>query len=841
MDDIFLDDPRQISAKKNHSRKKSTGRRRRSFKQYLADLFIKGLTAATLVTINFVLFANAGSYSMFNGIQSLNLETAYILAFLAGSAFIITFLLSFSRFLQNIWLTTIATLFLLAIFNQFALFDKGSLLANSQFGKLIPDSLSTYTNYHSHLIIAGLAALGILLFLSISRRSAQFYVLCLLLFIAGWNMTTNYLNPIMPNFRTTYENIYTSDVDTGKKTRRLIYLALPGLTSYTNLKNLADTAQVNNANTPVSQALQNMLGFYTQNKFTLYPNAYSRDPDAFLNLVSNLNPYSEKKPSEHTLDQVLLHGYWNFADIRTPTIYLKKNNLFSKFSKEDYAINVYETNGLEACYTNNALIVNKCVQKENLPFNMDSPALTVLNKTILLFNQWLESTGLVPNINVVNDIMKIALSSQDFPSSDISNEQFSVVNSFKTLDIMARDIENDENSALYFAVINLPGDLYIYDSFCKMKPVSKWISSNSTNAQQKKEAYAEQINCLYGQLESFMQKLKNSDSLKDTTIIIQGLNTPQRMLPLSPTTNFAGSIRSKNVNLAVYNSQETSFGVINAICDTASFTKNALWNAAMCQELDNFNLTDSDKKEALKELTQTGISPQTVSDSLSSFLNWYQKWSEQNNVENNLSNLVVPDQIKETPAVEVKKQPESPKVEELTVESPVISLEKASENSKAEPKSSEPAALKQEAKPEVKAETKTEPKPEVKTETKPISQTNNTEKKDTTPSSEKKTQNSSVEKKTQAKEETNTSNTKVSSPSKGVKTPVNETENKPEEATDNTKISINVKIIDNQQGIEINVPEAYQAREEQGKEQVPALPLEGTLSKDEILKLMRQE
>ena len=138
--------------------------------------------AASLIAINFVLFAEAGSYSIFTGAQQLNTEAMYILAAVFGLCFLISYLCSFSKFLQNLFTTSIFALFLLAVFNQFALFDKESVLSNviSTDGEL-----GVLLSTGSHLVLTGILSLIFLIFLMSAGRLTQTYLLGILLFILG--------------------------------------------------------------------------------------------------------------------------------------------------------------------------------------------------------------------------------------------------------------------------------------------------------------------------------------------------------------------------------------------------------------------------------------------------------------------------------------------------------------------------------------------------------------------------------------------------------------------------------------------------------------------------------
>ncbi len=695
MEDIIIDDRRQVSARVNKRNQQNNKNTKRTLGQYLADLLTKGLLGAALLCLNFVLFAKSGSYSIFTGLQTINTEALLILAVLAGGAFAINMLLSFSKFLQNLWVTIIATFFISATINQFGLFDKQSFLAG-KFGDYLPEIIVGYLNTSSYLIMIAAGAIFTFLLLSFSRRMTQLYLLGILLFIFGWNFGSNYFKPSTTYFQTVYSNPPLEQKEDGK---RLIYLTFTGLTTYETLQSL---------NTPTPEkadketAADIMLGFYTQNNFKFYINTYSHNKNPFENIVLSLNLVpTDYKVDNYLLSNVLLQSHWNFDDIQNQTLYLKNNKLFRELKKEDYSINVYETHGLETCYYNNEIAVNKCVKKENIPFDMESTTLTTEQKTILLLDQWIESTGLIDEICIVNDILKLAISSQNFPQNDFSSKQLSVINSFKNLDIIARDIEKDEGNAAYFATMEIPADIYVYNSLCKLKPISQWISANSTNAQKKKEAYAEQISCLYGQLENFIEKLKNADRLKNTTLVIQGLNTPNRLIPLHPNQDIAKEISNKGINLAIYNSENQKAEIIYDLCPINTILQTLLGHPIDCKPLSDFKIEDTAQAEILKTFEEKHLSEKDIEKSLNNFINWYQEWADANGAENNLKTLVTPPQPQEdistTPeAQEIKETPITEATEELPPEAENQSLNEAQETIEQRP----------EAEPQIKIEAK---------------------------------------------------------------------------------------------------------------------------------------
>ena len=159
MDDIFLDDPRQISAKAVSAKNKAERKlKKRRFREYFADWIIKSLICAVLIGIDFTLFAEAGSYSLFDNTQTLNTEAIIIYSAIAAVSFAILFLLSFSLFLQDLFTAIIAGFFVLAVLTQFALFDRHSVL-DSLFGQYFGSGISSILMTSSHLVIAGAAGI----------------------------------------------------------------------------------------------------------------------------------------------------------------------------------------------------------------------------------------------------------------------------------------------------------------------------------------------------------------------------------------------------------------------------------------------------------------------------------------------------------------------------------------------------------------------------------------------------------------------------------------------------------------------------------------------------------
>ena len=80
MHDVIIDDTRtSLAATMDSNKRNNKPRKKRSFSAYLIDWVEKAMIIACLISIDFLLFAGAGSYNMFSSSTFLTLEVWYIL------------------------------------------------------------------------------------------------------------------------------------------------------------------------------------------------------------------------------------------------------------------------------------------------------------------------------------------------------------------------------------------------------------------------------------------------------------------------------------------------------------------------------------------------------------------------------------------------------------------------------------------------------------------------------------------------------------------------------------------------------------------------------------------
>lgn len=649
MDDIFLDDPRQISAKAVSAKNKADRKlKKRRFREYFADLIIKSLICAVLIGIDFTLFAEAGSYSLFDNTQTLNAEAIIIYSAIAAVSFAILFLLSFSLFLQDLFTAIIAGLFVLAILTQFALFDRYSVL-DSLFGQYFGAGISSLLTTSSHLIIAGTAGILFFLFLTYGRRSNQAYFLGTLIFIFGYIVSDAYFDPVSPQFKNIRAN---GDEFTHPNGRNIVFLALPQLASYNNLRELS---QMPRASDDAKTAAAAMLGFYTRNNFTHYSAAYIDNPQKpFENLIRIFNPDSELSVEKLQLSDVLLKSYWDFSNLAAEKIYLKNNKIFDTFRNEDYNLHIYQTRGIELCRVNNAMLAAECTAKATPPINLENDKFSLTQKTILLTSGWLESTGLSGGLNPILKGLSFLGINKDIAPLKFSPRDLYVYNTPKILDMIAADIKSGSGNNAYFAVIDLPSDLYIYNGLCSIKPVSQWLSlKEDNNLLDKRQAYTAQVSCLYGKLENFIQQLQKEQKLDNTTIVVLGLSSPLPLFPGQPKDFYQEFKHQKQVALAVRLPQSTSPQTDSKICAASSILGNVILKQNECQELENIKISDNLKKNIRENNAKEQISEQERTNAVNRFKRWYQAWAGHNQVENLMLEPTIPLEKEQSEAQEV--------------------------------------------------------------------------------------------------------------------------------------------------------------------------------------------
>ena len=714
MEDIFLDGPRQQSAQNISRKQKEKKKNGRRLREYLVDLFVKSLLLAALLGIDFTLFAEAGSYNLFTAEQTLATEAMWIYAGIAIFSFAVIFLFSFSLTLQNLIIGIGGGFLLLAMFAQFALFDSHSFLA-TYFNNVQIAGISDILANYSHLASALILVVFISIFLTFAKRSTQTYLLGILVLILGGLMSEAYFNPKSRVFDTLASLGEESSHPNG---HNLVFISLQNAPSYYQLSSFSKQPK----DSVIEQSLNNILGFYQQNNFTYYPYAYVRySNNPYLNMVSSLNPDTTKDPEQLLLSDVIMTSYWDFKNLGNSKLYLKDNQVFDSFTKDDYNIRVYEGAGIELCSINSRLSVNRCIRRTGLPISFDDLDISAQQKAALLAAEWLESTSLIKGIDPILGLTSAF--TREISPLHFSTKQLKSYDAFKNLNLIAQDIATDRGNNVYVTVLDMPGHLFMYDNLCKIKPVSEWVSSqdSSTSLVKRREAFAEQTSCLYGQLENFIQKLERNSKLEHTTIIIAGLNTPFPSIPGVEKDLFKNLQNTKQTGIAIYDPAKNQADMDYSLCTVPSILGEYLYKKD-CTELEDVTITDQLKAQLFKEAKKQELSNEQTEEAKKAFKQWYASWAAYHQVENNMAEGVIPlEKSPDTPEIlpekEIKAAPVASEAEELAPEAEVKTLQ---EIEKEIPAAEETLKETSETKPQNEPQTPKQPEKEITPPAAPI-------------------------------------------------------------------------------------------------------------------------
>ena len=420
----------------------------------------------------------------------------------------------------------------------------------------------------------------------------------------------------------------------------------------------------------IKTATSTMLGFYTKNNFSHYSSAYIENPQApFINLLKIVNPNSPISVEKLQLSNVMLNGYWDTSNLSGERIYLKNNKLYNDLRSNSYNLNIYQTRGIELCRINNAMQAAKCIQKSTPPINLDNNKFNLTQKTILLTTQWLESTGLITGINPILKVISFLGINKDITPLNFSTQNLYVYDSLKVFDIISRDIRNNNGNNAYIAVIDIPSDLYIYNSLCSLKPVSEWIGLSDSNTSQinKRKAYAEQVNCLFGKLENFIQELQKSSKLSQTKIVIIGLDNPTELFT-TPSGKFYQDFKAqKQISMAIYDPKNNNPSTDNRICPASEIIGENILKQNACQDMNGLKISDNLKSEIRETNTKEQPSEQEINNALNRFKRWYQAWAGHNQVNNLMIEPTIPLEktIKEENTVTINEAPIAKNIEEI--------------------------------------------------------------------------------------------------------------------------------------------------------------------------------
>lgn len=638
MEDVILDNqPVSVVVTKNGGVKlKMLG-----WGWHLYGIIVKGLIMALLLSINFCLFAKAGGYALFGEVLLPKPEIVNILLSIFCVSMLVMLLLSFSEWLQNIMLALVAGLFTAMMINQFALFDKDAFMTRGML-LYLGEGAAAFVDGRAWLVMSGLVAALTLVYLWMSSRSNQMYLIGTLAVINVWILFSAYMDRNNNNNFIYEYDTSSAGVENGKK---FINIYLSNAAPYGYLNEMKDANAKDNSKLENLQKI--MLGFYNRNNFDIYTNAYVEHKDAPKNQAEVLNPLvSGNKnfttPASHQCCD------WQFRPIKDKTDYLLGSRLTEIFKKSQYKVSAYQSRGLDMCHLYGQQSLDRCLNKASLPADVSVLAAATSEKIKLLYGQWLESTGLF-----APDSVAAAFLPDSFKNR---YDKLYVVNSLQALDLAAIDIANDKGSGAYLVYVDMPADMFIYNEFCMVKPTEQWLpmhdrgSADSPGTQARRNAYAEQYACLLGKLQNFMDTLTAKGADKNAVVVIEGVSSAQDKEYKETDRTELNFGANHAVTMAIRDPLHKENLIKTEICKASEITAAYLFKKAQCTEFKGLNLSEEDRTQLKKALSARNITPEEINKADNFFTLWYPYWQKANGIE-----------VKELPAeTAVKPEQQAP-------------------------------------------------------------------------------------------------------------------------------------------------------------------------------------
>ncbi len=591
--------------------------------------FLKIVYVFTLMAIDLVLFTDSGNLNIYSGEYILTSDILLLLGILLAVTAVVMVFASFLRWAQDILCCIMTFWFIVVLFNQFAQFDYNGFL-----GEYLKSLLGTAPGFlysSSSVIFALLIALLLMWLLFIFNSNLIFLTVYVSLFVIafagivrqGLNNTSNQHDFI---------ELYQSQIKNNavEHEEKFIYLMLPNLPSH---KYFADI------NTDGALSVrQLMTGFYAENNFEVFSNAYISDNDCFMNMVRAVNLLSDDAPQNHLMGTMLLYKYWKFFNVNDEYIFLKNNQLFDTFRKAGYKISAYKSRGFDLCHKKHMFNVDRCTEKLNRPINLYSMSMGELDRSQMLMLEWISSMKLFSDMSAVYQALQIFGRPEQMPLVGINYNNLYVINSVETFNVLADNIIADKGRQAYFVYADIPSDMFIYDEFCQIKPRHEWINMENmpwvkvNNIVLKQRSYYDQTKCLYGKLQEFLGRLKEENLLDKTVLVIKGMSLVNDFQD-KPYDDFVKNfVRGKLITLAIKSPLNTQSVFHDDICESDSIIRDYLYKDRKCEGIEQINIHKSLKENLINTLSMLEVSDTEITNDVEIFKEWYSRWYTINNM-----------------------------------------------------------------------------------------------------------------------------------------------------------------------------------------------------------------
>lgn len=581
------------------------------------DKLFRSVYIFLLFAIDLVMFIYSINGRLWEN-NGVNVAVFAILGVVFVFAFVLILLLSFSKDLQNLICAFFTMLITVAFFYQFGQGDVDNFL-EVWFNKHA-SWLSFFCIVPSPWLVGFF--FGILVFIAFRFSDAILFVTLVLLFSGVVGIEKN---EILRKTNAEYQEVQALPATAGTVSETsVIYLTLPKLPSYQFLNSIRD---IN-----FRELRDLLIGFYAANDFELYPNAFVKNNDTMSNIVDILNQVDYTSTTSANRGVSELINNWNFIHGGLDKYVLEYNQLFEYMSKQGYGLSTYSMPEFNLCVADEAFATDRCVIKGYKTVSLVDENVPLEKNVFALLGEWvlsLKSRSLKP-------LAKMLLNSSQLKNMKVisENRRVSLEGSPAIFDKLSNDFKLDSGGQFYFAYVDLPSDIYIYDEFCNVKPRNKWVSLKdntitSVGIDEKRKAYADQAKCLVGKLQEYMEEISENPKLRRTDIFIQGVS-PLKELSGVTGDMYGNFVADKLVNLAIRKGKRPKFLINANICLASDFTKTFLRNQDYCYTIDNMPNYSTEEVLNLKKnlINNSLIRGSRISNIVTTYKDWYETYKE---------------------------------------------------------------------------------------------------------------------------------------------------------------------------------------------------------------------
>lgn len=583
----------------------------------LTDKMMRVMYLFMLFALDLIMFVYSVNGKLFeNG--SFNPALLYIFIRMFIASFVLIFALFFSKDLQNVVCSLLTLVFVIVFYNQFALFDVNTFI-ESWLSK--NSSAMSFLAFIPSVWMVGIF-FAVIIFFAFRYSLSLFFIVVVLLLSMGLGIKNNEFTEVDSEEYYVLKNMYHNHKS--KQNHNLVYFMIPEFPSYHFLSNVK--------NGYFRELRDLMIGFYANNDFEIYPNAFVEKDDVVSNIVDIYNQVDYTSTTSSNRGYAEIIHEWNFRKGSLDTHSLEFNELYDVLKKEEgYNISTYSAPEFNLCYKKDDLLTDRCVVKNHKNISLYDKNASKEKNIYAILGEWISSI----KMRELKSLAKMLIGNSNLKGRKVllENRRVSIEGATKLFELLEKDFVRDNDGVAYMVYVDLPADVYVYDEYCNLKPEKDWVaikdnSLYSGGMENKRRAYAEQAKCLIGKMQGFMNAVKESGKLHNTDIIIQGVSNIKELSDLQAG-RYSNFVKDRLVNLAIRKGKNPKFLINANICLASDFTKSYLRYQDFCYTIDNMKMP-SDEMYSLKQnlINNSVIRGNKISNIAINYREWYEDFSK---------------------------------------------------------------------------------------------------------------------------------------------------------------------------------------------------------------------